>query len=581
MKKTITLVLLLLAVVLLGSNLTKISAAEGTTLKPEVLYFSDFENYEVGATGNDVYDAEKLMWFETMVGAKIVDVEGDKQLRYTIEDIDGGFTRFGGIGTGEIGNLAKLVGGQKYHFSMYVDTTNAAAGSTLWIEYQSDVWVGAKITNGVAEPCDGNNVFNLSYVNNVLEFDFFGYNFGTNMDKGWVKLTAQNMEVYDTVLLDDLSITAVVETGAAFSQDYEGMTVGATATPAGTNIANIWDADAASVTINEENGNKYLSINNTTDSQAWPKFYFNQLPFVSGEEYLVEFDIISHNFAEFYICYPESGTAELTYTYGPEGFLYGGGNGALGATTFDGTHLTVVVTPNESFGQYWAQLAIVTKHSGELDLKIDNVKITKTSLMENAAKSISTNVSEVTLCVGKELSVEGLEVTLTRNNDASRVLAANEYVVDASAVNKDAAGEYPVIVKVVDEFGNTVTSTITVKYVAHTEVVDAAVAPTCTEKGKTEGKHCSECNEVLVAQEEVAAKGHSYDDGVVTKEPTTEEAGIKTFTCTCGDSYTEEIAKLEPQPSTSGCGGSVIASVLGVVALAGATLFIAKRKREE
>ena|GEM_PF-1687974 len=45
----------------------------------------------------------------------------------------------------------------------------------------------------------------------------------------------------------------------------------------------------------------------------------------------------------------------------------------------------------------------------------------------------------------------------------------------------------------------------------HTEVIDAAVAATCTETGLTEGKHCSVCNEVLVAQEEVKKLEHEYE----------------------------------------------------------------------
>ena len=73
----------------------------------------------------------------------------------------------------------------------------------------------------------------------------------------------------------------------------------------------------------------------------------------------------------------------------------------------------------------------------------------------------------------------------------------------------------------------------------HTEVIDAAVAPTCTTTGLTEGKHCSACGEVLVAQETVDVLGHAYSEAVTTA-PTCGEAGVKTFTCSgCGDSYTE------------------------------------------
>ena len=70
----------------------------------------------------------------------------------------------------------------------------------------------------------------------------------------------------------------------------------------------------------------------------------------------------------------------------------------------------------------------------------------------------------------------------------------------------------------------------------HTEVVDKAVAATCTADGYTEGKHCSVCNAVIKAQEKIAATGHKYVETVV--EPSYSNRGYTLYECSvCGYSY--------------------------------------------
>ena len=79
----------------------------------------------------------------------------------------------------------------------------------------------------------------------------------------------------------------------------------------------------------------------------------------------------------------------------------------------------------------------------------------------------------------------------------------------------------------------------------HTPVIDAAVAPTCTQTGLTEGKHCPVCNTVLVKQTIVEKLPHRWDEGLETKAPTCTEAGVKTFTCSqCHNTKTEPISAL-------------------------------------
>ena len=74
----------------------------------------------------------------------------------------------------------------------------------------------------------------------------------------------------------------------------------------------------------------------------------------------------------------------------------------------------------------------------------------------------------------------------------------------------------------------------------HTEVVDAAVAPTCTESGLTEGTHCSVCGEVITAQKVIPPNGHKEvsDKG---KAATCTEEGLTdgTHCSVCGQTITE------------------------------------------
>ena len=78
----------------------------------------------------------------------------------------------------------------------------------------------------------------------------------------------------------------------------------------------------------------------------------------------------------------------------------------------------------------------------------------------------------------------------------------------------------------------------------HTRQTIDAVAPTCTSVGYTAGVKCSVCDTVLTAQNIINAKGHDYDGGIITVQPTCTGEGYMTFTCQrdgCGAIYTETI----------------------------------------
>ena len=68
----------------------------------------------------------------------------------------------------------------------------------------------------------------------------------------------------------------------------------------------------------------------------------------------------------------------------------------------------------------------------------------------------------------------------------------------------------------------------------HTDVIDPAIAATCTTEGKSEGLHCSTCNAVITAQETIPALGHTDNwTHTMTTKPTYTTEGLIESVNTC------------------------------------------------
>ena len=83
---------------------------------------------------------------------------------------------------------------------------------------------------------------------------------------------------------------------------------------------------------------------------------------------------------------------------------------------------------------------------------------------------------------------------------------------------------------------------------SHTHTLDEGEVtkkPSCEEKG-VKTYHCTEENCNYTKTEDIAATGHNWDDGKITTKASCDHTGVKTYTCkTCGDTRTETIAMLE------------------------------------
>ena len=91
-----------------------------------------------------------------------------------------------------------------------------------------------------------------------------------------------------------------------------------------------------------------------------------------------------------------------------------------------------------------------------------------------------------------------------------------------------------------------VTYTITRSACEHSHTVDRYYSSaSCTSSGYSGDTYCTDCGALVSSGYTISAYGHSYDDGVITTEPTTETEGTAIYTCKrCKHQETRTLGKL-------------------------------------
>ena len=132
---------------------------------------------------------------------------------------------------------------------------------------------------------------------------------------------------------------------------------------------------------------------------------------------------------------------------------------------------------------------------------------------------------------------------VTENHDFSEQVISD---MASQCEQKESCSQIGIYHKVCELCSALSDKTFEVEKLEHNYVsLNNAIAATCTEAGHETDMKCTVCEDIKKGAV-VAAKGHTFDDGVVTKEPSYDEAGEKLFTCqVCKATEKKAIDKLK------------------------------------
>lgn len=155
-------------------------------------------------------------------------------------------------------------------------------------------------------------------------------------------------------------------------------------------------------------------------------------------------------------------------------------------------------------------------------------------------EAMASDVNDEMEIISSDDSVASVQIQSNRSGVIQFHVPGEVTITVRPKYNPDNAQDFHM--KVLGTSGNVANNTC--EHIESEPITDREA--TCKEPGIAHTE-CTICHEELQTNVEIAIlENHSWDDGNVTKQPTTAEEGIKTFTCmVCGETKTESIEKLE------------------------------------